>query len=73
MLEFYGQSFLSGAGSKFKQNKALMPQPDVMLDIPEDEELKDVAPVIAKPPKVTLSRDRVTVDPASMSVRWDIG
>ena len=44
-----------------------------MLDIPEDEELKDVAPVIAKPPKVTLSRDRDTVVPAPMSVRWDIG
>ena len=40
------------AGSKFNQNKALMQDPGPCLDIPEDEELKDVPPVPTKPAQV---------------------
>ena len=47
---------LACAGSKFKQNKALMQQPDPCLDIPEDEDLVDVKPVAAKPPKVCVRK-----------------
>ena len=39
-------------GSRFKQNKALMQPPDAHLEIPQDEDLKDVTPSITKPPKV---------------------
>ena len=45
---------LANAGSKFKQNRALMPQPEPCLDIPEDEDLVDMKPVAAKLPKVFI-------------------
>ena len=43
------------AGSRFKQNKALMQAPDAHLEILQDEDLKDVTPSTTKPPKVPMA------------------
>ena len=57
------------AGSKFKQNRALMQQPDPCLDIPEDEDLVDIKPAPTKPPKV-VSESRITL-PVLLTLKKD--